>query len=206
MDICEGCLAGLALNHNPCKICGLSLPEALEEKICGSCLNHPPGFNLTIAPFIYQPPISQLIQQLKFQGHLHVARLLGELLLQRIHRQPSWDRPEAIVPVPLHKQRLKERGFNQAMELARPIARQLDIPIVQACQRVRHTQTQMGLSAKERHRNIRGAFSVNIPRPLNHVAILDDVYTTGQTLTEMTKTLKRAGIKQVQVWVCARVL
>ena len=113
--------------------------------------------------------------------------------------------PEAILPVPLHSTRLRERGFNQALELARPMAQALALPLlIHHSQRTRATVAQTSLSAKQRRKNIRGAFQVTQPLPARHIAIVDDVMTTGQTINELAKTLRKAGATHIDVWVCAR--
>jgi len=113
--------------------------------------------------------------------------------------------PEIIIPVPLHRTRLRERGFNQALEIARPIARSLSIPVdYKSCERVRKTSAQSLLPAAERRKNIKGAFRVTRPIAARHVAILDDVMTTGHTVQELAATLRKAGVERIDVWVVAR--
>jgi ComF family protein len=115
------------------------------------------------------------------------------------------DYPEALIPVPLHPNRLRERGFNQALELARPIASQLNIPLAaDLCRRVRATPNQTQLAANKRRSNVRRAFEIKTQKLPGHVAIIDDVITTGSTVEELAYRLNRAGVKQVEVWSLAR--
>jgi len=115
------------------------------------------------------------------------------------------EKPQAIVPVPLHPGRYRQRGFNQAIEIARTLSRRLDIPLdLHGCRRVRATAAQAKLSAEERRKNLRKAFSVRMPDERRHVAILDDVITTGATARELAGALRRAGVARVDVWACAR--
>ncbi len=147
------------------------------------------------------------MQGLKFRKDIRLARLLGGLMAQELLAQfvapPGMD---VIVPVPLHPARLRERGFNQALELARPLARQLCVPLDSRCaERVRATAPQSALPAKQRRRNIKGAFRVTAAVKGCRVAVVDDVMTTGHTVSEFAATLRRAGAVSVTVWVCARV-
>lgn len=203
LDLCQGCLAALPKLTSACTSCALPLPDSANPQICGQCLQHPPSFNRTQALFRYEQPVAGLIQQLKFNGHLAIARSLGELLAQQLTPDPVL--PDAILPVPLHSQRLRQRGFNQALELARPLARRFGLPLLtRCCQRTRATLAQTALSAQQRRKNLRGAFQVMQPLPAKHIAIVDDVMTTGQTVNELAKTLRKAGAERIDVWVCAR--
>jgi ComF family protein len=144
---------------------------------------------------------------MKFRARLNLVRLLGELLadgLMDAAATPDWTWPDAIVPVPLHPQRLRQRGYNQALEMARLLERRLALPVAAACcQRIRSTQAQSALAARQRRSNIRGAFDVTAPLP-RHLAILDDVVTTGATVSELARVLRRHGCERVDVWALAR--
>jgi ComF family protein len=148
--------------------------------------------------------VDYLLKELKFHHQLTVARLLGDWLGEMlVHRQTPL--PECIIPVPLHPARLRERGFNQALELARPIARRCNIPLVtKAVRRIRHTTPQVQLDLKARRGNVRGAFSANQMVLSRHVAVIDDVITTGNTITEVARVLRSAGVEEIEVWSCAR--
>lgn len=159
-----------------------------------------------LAVFRYEEPVRYLIRGLKFNARYSHARLLGSLLADRVGRLTR--PPEAIIPVPLHPSRYRERGFNQSLDIARAVARETGIPAdPAACRRVLATNAQTGLTARERRRNIRRAFAVVKPLPYRHVAILDDVVTTGATAWELAKTLRRAGVAEcIEVWACARAI
>jgi len=207
LDICAACLAELLQNNRACPRCALPLESAQSNPtLCGRCLQQPPIYDYSYAFALYEPPLDRLIQGLKFNNKLSYARLLGKLMAADIAHSCS-ERPKLIIPVPLHPQRLRQRGFNQALEIARPIAQQLAIPLdTSSCQRIKATTEQSSLSAKQRISNIKGAFKVKSNIAASHVAIIDDVMTTGNTVAELTRVIKQAGVKRVDVWLCARAL
>jgi len=205
MDICTPCLNDLPLNVNHCRICALPLPyNHADRPICGKCLKQHPRFDRCHAPFSYSYPISGLISDFKFNGKLHIGILLAKLFINLIETT-DLELPERIIPVPLHPTRLQERGFNQAMELAKPIANHFDIPLdIQSCRRTRATQTQSSLDKKIRMKNMRGAFEVVKQIECEHLVLIDDVVTTGSTTNELAKVIKSTGVKKVDVWALAR--
>lgn len=200
-DLCAGCEGDLPWNRCACQRCALPLPRV--EPVCGACLDQPPPWSRAVAPFAYAAPLDRLVQQMKFGGRLAAARLLGGLLLDalREHGEP-W--PDRLVPVPLHTARLRERGYNQALELARPLAAGLGLPLAHgALRRVRATAAQTGLGARQRQRNLEAAFVAARLTGLR-IALIDDVMTTGSTLKACTRALLAAGAREVEVWVLAR--
>ena len=201
--LCRACRHDLPLNEVCCRVCALPMPVSEGNLICGSCLQTPPAFDKTWSPFIYAQPLEWLIQQLKFNQKLYLASLLARQMWQH---KPAVTSAECIIPMPLHPRRLRQRGFNQAMVLARELSRLSSIPVDDSvCQRVLHTETQTGKTALHRNRNIRGAFRYNVGcKQYCHVIILDDVITTGSTVMELTKTLKQSGVEQIDVWSVAR--
>ena len=204
-DICSACYETLPWLKKSCVRC--AIPLLTTEQTCGHCLQKTPPFDRTHALFLYEPPITQLILELKFTEILINAQILGELLAMNIQkRYSSADTlPDSIIPVPLHPQRLKERGYNQALEIARPIARLLKRPIdTTACQRVKATTPQTLLPATERRENIKDAFRVTRDLTNQHIVVIDDVITTGCTISEFCKTLKKSGVRKIDVWCCAR--
>ncbi len=202
-DLCAGCRADLPRNEHACQRCGMPLATT-AALTCGECQLHPPPYDRTFAPLLYQPPADYLIKGLKFGGRLAIARLLGEWLGAALQQRESKP-PEGIIPVPLHPSRLRERGFNQSVELARPVARCLDVPLLLSnVRRIRRTQPQAQLDAAARRSNVQGAFSISRAVQFRHVAILDDVITTGSTVTEIAKVLKAAGVEEIEVWAVAR--
>ncbi len=202
-DLCFACRQSLPWAESQCARCALPLHATGVEALCGRCQTQPPAFELCLSPFFYRAPLDHLLQGLKFNGRLTQARLLGELMadwLAAVVEVP----PDQLIPVPLHAVRLRERGFNQAAELARPIARRFGVSLnLGNVRRVLATPPQSDLSRKQRLENVRGAFEVVQPMS-GHVVIIDDVMTTGSTADELAKTLLRAGAKRVDVWVCAR--
>lgn len=204
-DICHFCYSHLPRNNLCCYRCGeiLESPPTAPLLLCGRCLSRQPAFDETYAPFIHQGPIRHLIGNLKFGADYKNARLLGMLLAD--HLSQTAERPDLIVPVPLHKTRYRQRGFNQAIEIGRTVAKALQIPLdLSSCKRHRDTPHQTQLTAKKRRKNMKNAFSVIKPLHARHIAILDDVMTTGSTAHELAYVLKQAGVSRVDVWVCAR--
>jgi len=203
-DICPACLKSLPYLENACTACGLPIAMA-SGSLCGDCQKTPPPQDRLFTPLRYEEPVRHLIQGLKFGSRLAHARLLGALLAERIEPRPNW--PEVLLPVPLHPSRYRERGFNQALEIARVVARRHGIPLnYQACRRTRSTEAQARLHADERRKNLRRAFQLTQSPAWRHVAIIDDVVTTGTTVGELAATLRRGGASLIEVWACARAL
>ena len=204
LDLCASCRADLPRVLRPCPRCGLPLASDADNE-CGACVAEPPAVTRTQVPFRYEEPVKHLILALKFNQKLYVARLLGELMAEYYAQQGA--DLDLIIPVPLHASRLRARGFNQALELARPVAARLGIPInVHACVRTRGTPAQSDLPADQRAKNIKGAFKLTQSLQVRRVAIIDDVMTTGATVDELARTLLAGGVEEVHVWVCARAL
>lgn len=201
--ICPGCENDLPWLEHGCSVCAIPLAGDAPE-VCGQCLHKPPAFTQTRTLFHYEPPLDKLLTGLKFHNRLVNARLLGDMLVNRIQPEKQ-DLPEALLPVPLHRKRLSERGFNQALELARPLQRNWNLPMLtQPVRRIRATAAQMELPAKQRRRNIRGAFECVSTIPYQHIAIVDDVVTTGATVNELAGLLKSQGVQTVTVYAIAR--
>jgi ComF family protein len=202
LDLCASCYKELPRSSQCCSRCAGALNSTTLLCVCGDCLAHPPAFDKTHAPLIYQAEIRYLILGLKSNAQYQNARLLGSLLAEQLTQTPL---PDCIIPVPLHLRRYKERGFNQSIEIARAVGKVLQIPVdVNSCIRHRDTPHQTSLTAKQRRTNIKNAFTVLKPIQGLHIAIIDDVMTTGSTVRELASSLKNAGAKRVDVWVCAR--
>jgi len=201
-SVCAACHAELPWHRQPqCPQCALPTPGG---QICGACLKQPPAFDRTHAALAYAFPLDRLIPRLKYQGALAIVPALGTCLAETVAALPP---PDRLIPVPLHPARIRERGFNQATEIARVVARQLRLPLDTGhCQRIRHTPPQMGLKHDARQRNVRGAFACSDEVGGRHIALIDDVMTTGTSLDELAATLKRAGAREVSCWVVARTL
>ncbi len=201
LGLCASCQKNLPWNRTVCSVCALPLPANGQ---CGPCLTNPPLFQRCISPFLYQEPISSMIIKLKFSQNLVCGRILGQLLADFIQKRSN-HRPECIIPVPLHTKRICQRGFNQAVEIARPVSKTLGIPLIyNSCYRKKNTSPQSQLSAQARRSNISGAFKMKKANPFQHVAILDDVVTTGQTVQALSELLVEHGAKNIEVWCCAR--
>ena len=199
-DLCSACLDDLPRLHQVCPGCGVAMPIKTHQP-CGQCLISPPAFDSVWAPFSYEFPFDRLIQRFKFSDRLVYGRLLARLMLET--RIPSL--PQLLIPVPLHPKRLRQRGFNQATELAVHLGRELGLPINRSqLQRTRNTPAQAGLDAAKRRANLRQAFDFKGRLEHQHVALVDDVMTTGSTAHRCAKKLKSAGASRVDIWVCAR--
>jgi len=207
--LCAGCRGELADNLPCCPRC--AEPLARAEPACGPCLQRPPPFAGAFAGFRYAWPLDGLITRFKFGGDLAAGRALALLLAERV-RAASPARPDLLVPVPLHDDRLRRRGHDQALELARDLGRTLALPVApDLLRRTRATAAQTELDAVARRRNVRAAFQVQ-PRALarartaghRRLVLVDDVMTTGATLAECARTLQQAGFDRVEVWVVAR--
>jgi len=202
--ICERCLSDLPVITAPCQICCATLSIKDVYKVCGSCLGTKPFYQKSIIPLEYVFPTTKLIKQLKYNEKLLFSEILSKILLDKV-RQENQALPELIIPVPLHPFRLINRGFNQSALIAKPISNELNIPIDQkSCRRIINTLQQTGFNKNQRKKNIRNAFSVSSSFSAKHVAILDDVVTTGSTVNELAKILQLAGAETIEVWACAR--
>ncbi|HEY6984674.1 MAG TPA: ComF family protein [Rhodanobacteraceae bacterium] len=202
-DLCVGCARDLPLNDCCCPRC--ALPLTTPAPLCGECIEHEPPFAAAWVPFRYAHPLDLLEARFKFRADLAAGRVLADLMIERsVVDAPA--RPALIVAVPLHTSRLRARGYNQAWELARTLSAAFDIPLGRdLLVRTRATAAQTGLDASARRRNLRGAFAVsNVESLPAHVALFDDVMTTGATLRECARVLRRAGIARVDVWALAR--
>jgi ComF family protein len=205
----------LAATVFPPRCCLCGFPGAsLDLDLCTVCHDDLPWEVVTPAGALvalrYEYPVDDLIRRLKYRGEIANARVLGVLLAEAARRRGA-ELPRLLVPVPLHPGRWRERGFNQAAALARYAGLMLNILVERnALRRVRDTPSQTALARQERHRNVRGAFEVNDARGtarlagVGHVAIVDDVMTTGSTLSEARAALLAAGVRQVDLWAVAR--
>ena len=201
-DFCQGCAAGLPYSGPACPQCAAPYDLGTHATVCGRCQTETPAYTASRALFRYSFPVDRLIQGLKYHGQLHHARVLGELLAAQLAERPA---PDCILPVPLHPARLRERGYNQSLELARVVARTLEVKLdYRSLQRTRPTAPQTGLPLDERARNVREAFALAPGFSARRVAIVDDVMTSGYTVNAVAKCLRGAGVEEVEVWVVAR--
>lgn len=200
--LCPGCRDDLPWHRGlQCPVCALPTPAG---QVCGACLKRPPAYARTRAALRYAFPADRMIPRLKYDGRLVLAPVLGDCLADALQEAR---RPDCLVPMPLHVARIRERGFNHATEIARRVAARLDLPLDAAlCRRVRDTPPQMRLKVDARRRNVRGAFACAGEVDGLHIALIDDVMTTGTSLDELAATLLRAGAREVSCWVVARAL
>ena len=210
-DFCLECKHSLPFHAPGCRICAASLwnegpetPRSHSEWVCGRCQQHPPAYTSVIAAFDYQEPVSNLVLDLKYHGKLHLARVLGSQLADKLATTVT-AKPDIILPIPLHRSRLRSRGYNQAYELAKPVARRLGIPVDpwRLC-RTRKTPSQTDLPRRQRARNVRGAFAVSGNVEGMRIALVDDVMTTGHTANAAAEALIRVGARSVDVWLLTR--
>lgn len=213
IDLCPDCLAGLPWLGAACPRCALPLPSPpghadAPPEACGACLSQPPPLRRAHAACLYASPLDRLLPRFKFHHDLAAGRLLAQLMAEGCAALP---RPDVLVPVPLHPGRLRLRGYDQALELARPLARALDLPLCPGLlRRVRATAPQSRLDGAARRRNLGKAFAVpaaagdGADAMPAHVALVDDVMTTGATLHAAARALRRAGVRRVDAWVAAR--
>jgi len=195
--LCPACIAELPALAESCPRCALPSPGG---SVCGSCLASPPHFDATTASWIYEFPCDRLVQALKYRARLALASFFARSLASRLG--PEID---LLVPMPLHPRRLAQRGFNQAVEIARGLAEHTGLVLLRrATRRVKDTAPQAELPYEERARNVRGAFACDLDLSGKRVAVIDDVMTTGATLNELARVLKRAGAARVENLVIAR--
>jgi len=190
-----------------CERCALPMP--MSGLICGACNRHPPAFNDVIAPWLYDFPIDALVTRFKHQGRWQSGRLLAGLWGDTLHQRfnDGLRRPDVLIPVPLDKKRLRQRGFNQAAMLANWLGARLGLPVDErVIRRVKETPSQQGLDAKARKRNLASAFALKDATLIfgKHLALIDDVLTTGSTANALAELLLKAGAQSVDVYCLAR--
>lgn len=201
LHICQTCQDLLPLVSSPlCPICGIPFIGTGSDHRCGPCLSNPPHFDTARAHFLYEGPIRELIHTFKYNQKTHLRNPLALLTLQGMSNFLTSQNSHLIIPVPLHRSRLQQRGFNQAVLLGRAISHYLSLPLLpDALVRTRPTEPQIDLSAAERRVNVKGAFTVSRPDQVagKRILLLDDVMTTGSTMDECAKELKKAGADTV---------
>lgn len=200
-EFCLACDRELPRVAHACPVCAMPYTGIGP---CGACQKDEPPYRATHALFHYRHPVDRMITRLKFGRRLELAHVLGKMAARDLVGRIS-QAPDLVVPVPLHHSRLRERGFSQALEIARPIARAMNLPLEsRAVRRARATLPQARLARASRVANVRDAFAVSERLSGRRVAIVDDVMTSGQTVTALAWALRRAGCADVQVWVIAR--
>ena len=200
IDLCTSCENALPRILLACPICRIPNDDGL---LCPNCYYHPPTYSKMICPYLYRDPLPHFIHSLKFSSKLIYAKLLGELLLRAVESE-SEGYPECLLPMPLHVKRTRFRGFNQSLEMSKIISRRLNIPIeLHKVIRCKNTQAQSKMTKNDRRNNMIDAFQVTGVLP-KHVAIIDDVVTTGTTIESLARCLKKNGVSKIEVWCAAR--
>ncbi len=200
--ICKRCAQALPrLPEWFCSHCSERLPWG-EKGLCVGCIKQAPDFDQTWVGLSYEYPVTVLIRELKYRSGLFLVPVLVSLLYEGLKTNNNL--PQAILAMPQSKQRWRSRGFNQALELARPIAKRLQLPLIDGVHRIQDRPAQASLGAHERQKNLIQAFEGRGKFPWDHVAVIDDVMTTGATLSAVAKVLKQAGVTRVTAWVLAR--
>lgn len=202
--ICSCCAKALPPPPPCCPCCGL--PSANTRAACGRCLQKPPVWDSLLFVTDYCPPLNHLVQRFKFNATVALAPALARLLLLKVLATRS-QKADCIVSVPLHSRRAWRRGFNQSDLLASRLARWLQCDYFpRGIRRIRATPTQIQLTARMRRNNLKGAFRVDFPVAGRHIIIVDDVVTTGSTVAEIARLLKKQGAATIQVWCLCRTL
>lgn len=208
------------MTHAPiCTACATSLPWYTSARCpqcalptsngayCGICLQHPPAFDRTLAPLRYAYPLDRLLQQFKYHQQLPIGKLLAESMLPHLPALLLADKPDIMVAMPMHPSRVRQRGFNHALELAKHLQPVLNIPLeIAGCTRILDTPSQAGMDMKTRTRNLRSAFASKTQWQGKHVLVVDDVMTTGASMHALAKVLKKTGAGRITALVVARTL
>lgn len=203
LAVCDACIHLFTFLDPACKQCSLPVVDS-SYLLCGQCIKKPPYFDSTTIAYSYEEPLASLVRQFKYQNKLYLSAFLAQLIINAWAKKPTY--PQCLIPIPMHDKKLKKRGFNQTIILSRFLSKQLKIPIdLTSCQKVLNTEPQAELTSNQRAQNIKNAFSVS-PLPYSHVALIDDLLTTGSTANELAKKLKESGITTVEVWCCARTI
>ncbi len=206
LDLCRRCYENLPWITHACMRCASPLSGA-SAAVCGACSNRDLYFDSALAPLLFDQFVRDAVYQFKFSNKLNYGILLARLLERHIRKQ-DLTAPDVLLPVPLHRRRLRKRGFNQALQIARTLNKSLNSSIsFKDVRRIRETHAQMELPAAERYANVRNAFALRTSKPLfkgKCVAVIDDVMTTGSTVNELAKCVKKAGAEKVHVWCVAR--
>ncbi|PHS72438.1 MAG: phosphoribosyltransferase [Cycloclasticus sp.] len=206
MDLCTTCLNDFHSIDQRCTYCDIELSGVslvTTNLVCGRCLKTTPYYDKIRTLYRYSDATRFLIQSLKFNAKHSCARTIGTLMAR--HFSHLNEKPDALIAVPLHPKRLIERGFNQSDLIAQYIQQTLDVPMIShQLQRVTNTVSQSTLKAPERRKNLTNAFRYELLKTYPSIAVIDDVVTTGSTANEIAKTLKKAGVKRVEIWAFAR--
>ncbi len=199
--LCADCINDFPKLGDCCPRCATPLTVAVQ---CGHCLNQPPEQDKSFSVFAYLSPIDRLIADFKYHDKLYLTDVFADLMVEQLKHKTL---PELLIPIPLHRRRLRQRGYNQALELAKSLSRKLGIPISKdTLVRSRDTVPQASLPYDQRKHNMRRAFNVNPSSLPQHVALIDDVLTTGHTANAAVKLLRQEGVSSIELWTIARTI
>jgi len=199
--LCKDCISDLPKIGPACPRCAHPTPNS---RLCGRCLAHPPEYHFSTSIYNYQDPIDRLIVDYKFNDKLYLSNFFAQCMFERLKNKQL---PELLIPIPLHPNKLKQRGYNQSFELAKALSKHLNIPTSnEFLERIIDTKPQSSMPFKQRKKNIQHAFKSSIKIPFNHIALIDDVLTTGHTANAAAKTLRLAGASKIEVWTIARAI
>ncbi len=197
---CKECETDFILNIARCPVCARN---TINNEVCGACLKRKPDFTSTEILFNYQYPANHLIKTLKFNNRPELAISIADKMAKQLSEKPFL--PKLLLPVPLHKKRQRDRGYNQSLVIANQIAKRLELKVNPSlCKRIKNTDPQSTLPMNTRMKNIKGAFCLTDTRLPEHIAIIDDVITTGSTVNELSALLSKAGCQCIEVWAIAK--
>ncbi|MBA2652357.1 MAG: ComF family protein [Tatlockia sp.] len=201
--VCEPCISLFKQIGPACHYCAHPLPDE-KFLVCGFCCKQKPFFDRTITSYVFEEPLRTLLHDFKYKEALYLRSFLVKLMLDGLANSGQTLQTECLVPVPLHSKRLRQRGFNQSAELCKLLAKKLKITCeLNLSKKIINTQPQVNLESKQRRKNLRQAFQTK-PSHYEHITLIDDLMTTGSTANELAKMFKQQGVKQVDLWCCAR--
>lgn len=201
--VCAECEALFVPLGPACQHCARPLPDT-PHLPCGHCLQHKPEIDSVITALRFDEPFRNVLHTFKYREGFFLTTFLTHLMLKAY--QQDQHATQCLIPIPIHPTRLKTRGFNQSVLLARKLSKALNIPcLISACEKIRNTPPQAALRAKERQQNVYQAFRAH-SLPYQHITLVDDLITTGNTANEVARTFKEQGVKTVQLWCCARAI
>ena len=202
LAICDKCHHHIMPVGPACYHCALPLPEG-DFLVCGHCCKQKPYVDQAIAAYRFEEPLRTLLHEFKYHEGLYLCSFLATLIENALPQAAK--ETQCLIPVPMHPERLRQRGFNQAAELTKKLGYTLKLPYdLSHCKKIINTAPQASLNAKQRRKNLRNAFRAE-PLPYQHITLIDDLLTTGSTVNELAKILKTQGVRRVDVWCCARV-
>ncbi len=201
LAVCSLCIDLIPSIGPSCQHCAYPLPDS-HHLICGTCIKKIPYFDRAFIAYTFEEPLRSMLHDFKYNNGLFLGSFLSHLMIQALPNTPILS--QCLIPVPMHPKKIKQRGFNQAVILAKLLSKRLNIPYdLMSCQKVKNTLPQASLDSEQRRKNLIQSFQT-IPLPYQHVTLVDDLLTTGSTANELARTLKQSGVKRVDIWCCAR--